>query len=367
MTEGVQLPESAAPAPGRTRAQNVRRVIAAVISVVVIVGIFVGVLPRIADYGEVWDTIKAMSWIEIATLLVVGMFNIITYLFVMMAVLPGLTFWQAFVVNNASTAISNTLPAGGVVGVGVTYSMYRSWGFGNDDIGRSVLVSGVWNTFVKLAMPILALALLALTGGVSAARLLAAAVGIGVLIAAVVLFTMILRSERLAQRVGNGLGRLVGYVLRLFKRPAPTTWGDAAARFRANTVELLQGRWLWLTASAVLSHTALYLVLLVALRHVGVSQAELSWVEVLATFAFVRLISALPITPGGVGVVELGYAAALVAAGEEGIEAQVVAAILVFRAITYFLPIPIGVATFLVWRAKRSWRQAPEHVAPGAV
>ena len=33
--------------------------------------------------------------------------------------------------------------------------------------------------------------------------------------------------------------------------------------------------------------------------------------EVVASFAFVRLISAIPITPGGLGVVELGLTAAL--------------------------------------------------------
>ena len=42
------------------------------------------------------------------------------------------------------------------------------------------------------------------------------------------------------------------------------------------------------------------------LRPVGVSNDEVSWQEVLAAFSFVRLLSAVPITPGGLGVVELG-------------------------------------------------------------
>ena len=52
-------------------------------------------------------------------------------------------------------------------------------------IARSALVTGIWNNFLKLGMPVLALALLALEGGLTPARLLAAAVGIGVLIAAI--------------------------------------------------------------------------------------------------------------------------------------------------------------------------------------
>ncbi|MGH2827628.1 MAG: lysylphosphatidylglycerol synthase transmembrane domain-containing protein, partial [Actinomycetota bacterium] len=80
---------------------------------------------------------------------------------------------------------------------------------------------------------------------------------------------------------------------------------------------------------------------------------EASWIQVLAAFAFIRLISALPITPGGLGVVELGLTAALIAAG--GDREEVVAGVLVYRAFTYLLPIPFGALTYVAWRrgAKR--------------
>ena len=82
----------------------------------------------------------------------------------------------------------------------------------------------------------------------------------------------------------------------------------------------------------------------------------MSWIHALAAFAFVRLISALPLTPGGVGVVELGYAAVLTIGLDDTLSAQVVAAILVFRAITYALPIPLGAVSYVIWRRNRSWR-----------
>ena len=87
--------------------------------------------------------------------------------------------------------------------------------------------------------------------------------------------------------------------------------------FRAQAITLLRDRWHWLTVTTLTSHLSLFLVLLLALRHVGVSEAEVSWVEALAAFALVRLLSAFPVTPGGLGVVELGLAAALVLAGGE--------------------------------------------------
>ena len=107
----------------------------------------------------------------------------------------------------------------------------------------------------------------------------------------------------------------------------------------------------------------MYLVLLVALRHVGVSQEELSWITALAAYSFVRLISMVPITPGGVGVVELGYAAVLTIGLDDMTKAQVVAAILVFRAITYLLPIPLGIASYVIWQVNKSWKMTDEERA----
>lgn len=80
----------------------------------------------------------------------------------------------------------------------------------------------------------------------------------------------------------------------------------------------------------------------------------------MAAFAFIRLISALPLTPGGVGVVELGYAAVMTIGLDDITSAQVVAAILVFRAVTYLLPIPLGLISYVTWRGNRSWKMSEE-------
>jgi putative heme transporter len=102
-------------------------------------------------------------------------------------------------------------------------------------------------------------------------------------------------------------------------------------------------------------------VLLVALRDVGVSNAEVGWAEVLAVFAFARLATAIPFTPGGVGFVEAVLIGGLTAAG--GDRAEVTAAVLVYRALTWGLPILVGVACYLWWR-RSSIR--PEPVTAGS-
>ncbi|HYI44532.1 MAG TPA: YbhN family protein [Actinomycetota bacterium] len=331
-----------------SRGITLSRVLQGALSLAVIGVIFLYFLPRIVDYGEVAATIKAMTWIEVLSLLVLAVWNQATYSILEVSARPGLNYWQAMKITLTSTAISNTLPAGGALGVGVQTGMYISYGFSKADITISMMVTGVWNTFVKLAMPIAALSLLAAAGGAGKGLLAAALVGVLVLVLAVCFFGMALRSERGALVVGRLVGRLIGPLLKLFRRPPLKDWGNGVVAFRHKTIDLLRHRWIRITAAALASHITLFIVLLSTLRHVGVSSSEVSWPEALAAFAFVRLISAVPITPGGLGVVELGATAALVAAG--GGRAEVVAAVLVFRVLTFVFPIPLGGIAYLFWR-----------------
>jgi uncharacterized membrane protein YbhN (UPF0104 family) len=85
-----------------------------------------------------------------------------------------------------------------------------------------------------------------------------------------------------------------------------------------------------------------------------------SWQQVVASFAFVRLISAIPITPGGLGVVELGLTAALSSGATSTVATQAATAVLIYRALSYLLPIPIGAGCYIFWRINRSWRKTPE-------
>ena len=348
----------------KARRLSVGRAVQGVVSLTVVGLIFFYFLPKVVDYEEVGATVGDMTWLELVTLAVIGLWNQATYVILEVAARPGLTYWQALRITLTSTAISNTLPAGGALGVGVQTGMYTSFGFAVSDITISLMVTGVWNTFVKLGMPIIALLLLALSGSPGAGLLAAAVVGVIVLTVAVGLFGLALGSRNGALAVGRVIGAVVGPVLRLLRKPPLDDWGAAIDDFRRKTIHLLRDRWLRLTVAALVSHVTLYLVLLLTLRHVGVSNSEVSWQEGLAAFAFVRLISAVPITPGGLGVVELGMTAALVAAG--GDRAPVVAAVLVFRALTYALPVPLGGIAYLFWRRSDDTRPRAEPASVNA-
>jgi uncharacterized protein (TIRG00374 family) len=326
-----------------------------VFSLVLIAAIFYFLL-RDISLADVWAAITAMTGGELAGLAVVAAWNLCTYAFVWMTVTPGLSFGRAMIMTQATTAVTNTVPAGSAIGIGMTYAMLHSWGFSRSRTTIAVLVSGVWNAFAKLAIPVLALALIALQGNASATRITAALLGIGGLIAAVVIFALMLRSERMAEKVGIIAGRVASRLLALIRRPPVHGWEIATVKFRNRTIDLLEHRWLPITAATLVSHLSLYLVLLVCLWDVGVSNAEVNWAEVLAVFAFARLATAIPFTPGGAGVVEAVLITGLTAAG--GDKPEVVAAVLVYRALTWGLPILVGIFCLLWWR-----RQSLSHPA----
>lgn len=329
------------------------------VAIALVIAVFGFALPRIADYGEAWTAVTELSAAEGALLAAAGLFNLFTYWPLLVLTLPGLRWREAAVVNQASTAVANTVPAGGAVAVAVTYRMLRTWGFTSHAIANHIFVTGVWNTLVKLALPVVAVVAVASTGELdpSFVRLAASGAAFLALVSGGVAFLQ--RRESTTRRVGRGLDRAVGCVLAPMghrHEPRIEAW---LSRLRAQLLALIGVSGVGITAAAVVSHLSLYLVLLAALRATGVDGDHVTWAKVFAGFALVRLLSAIPITPGGVGVVELGYVGFLSAGAVEGLASRIAAGVLLFRAITYVTPIVLGAAAWLVFQAATGWHGRP--------
>ena len=340
-------------AAGDPRRRSARRVLTGpagrtALTVGVVVAVFAGLLPRIADYSAAWDLVRGLTAAEAAGLGAVALVNLFSYAPLWMAAMPGLTLGRAVLSDQASTAVSNTVPAGFAFGVGTNAAMFHSFGFTAAAITRAVTLTGVWNTLVKLATPAVALAGVALVGDVDPRLGTAALLGSTVLLLGVGALVLVLTSVRAAAVLAGAAERGAGRVARAVHRRPPSGWVARTDRFRADSLDLVRDRWVHLTAAAVASHAALFLVLLVCLRAVGGRGADASWVVVLAVFSFTRLVILVPVTPGALGVAELSYVAGLTAVGVD--PAGAAAAVLLFRFLTWFLPIPTGVVAWLLWR-----------------
>src|SRR5215218_10204063 len=109
-------------ATARRPPSRTRRIVQVTLSLLLVVVIFYFLLRGI-DLATVWAEIQALTWLELATLAAIAGWNLCTYAWVWMSVTPGLGFWRAMVMTQATTAVANTIPAGSAIGIGMTYGM----------------------------------------------------------------------------------------------------------------------------------------------------------------------------------------------------------------------------------------------------
>jgi uncharacterized protein (TIRG00374 family) len=329
---------------GRTR-----NLLFGALGLAVVVVTFAVVLPRIASYHDVWEAVRTLDKTWLLVIGVAVVFNIVTYAPPWMLALPGLRFRQALPFTQASTAFTYIAPGGGIVGMAGSYGLLRMWGFASNDVARAVTVTGIWNQLANLLLPVIAVMLLGIEGDDRSAFLTTVAlVGAAVFTVAVGLLAIVLWADSFARAVGDLAERVVSRLLRVVRRRPMSGWPDAFVRFRRETVDLIRRRWHWLTLAAIAGNLTVFAVLLVSLRAVGVESNEVTAIEAFAGWSLARVLQLIPLTPGGVGPVELGLTAILVGFG--GANAEVVAAVLLYRLFTIVPTLLLGLATIGAWR-----------------
>ncbi len=291
---------------------------------------------------------RDLDWQDWAVLAAAVVLNLATFAPPWMAALPGLGFRDAMAMTQASTALSIISPAGAAVGMAASYSMLRSWKFKPGAVGLAVAIAGIWNQLLNLAFPVVALALLTAEGQNNPGLRTAALIGVAALIVAITAFALVLSRAERAQSIGDRAARLANRGLRVVRR-GPVAWGGASfSRFRSQALGLLRRRWHVITIATLAGHLTVFVLLLACLRVTGVTESEVTVVEAFAAWALVRILGALPLTPAGVGFVEVGLTGALVAFGAPNAEA--VAATLLYRALTVLPTLALGLLSAATWR-----------------
>ena len=328
-----------------------RRLISAGLGLAVVAATFVYVLPRIADYGEVWAVLEELSLQGIGALILATLLNLVTFAPPWMVALPQLGFWRAFVLTQASTASTYVAPGGAAVGIAFAFAILRSWRFGSRSVVLAAAVTGIWNQFALLGFPAVAVALLTIHKEQNALLQTVALIGLAVFVVAASAFAFGLSKPKLAHFAGDSAARFVNRVLHVFRRGPVGCTAESFVGFRDDAVGLLGRRWHVLSLATLAGQLTVFVLFLVSLRVFGVSAGEVDAVEAFAAWSLVRLLGSLPITPGGIGVVEVALTTALVGFG--GDNAEVVAAVLVYRFLTILPTLLLGVMAGAAWRRLR--------------
>lgn len=350
-----------------TKGARIRRITLVTATVAYVAIVFVFVLPGIASYGGVWAAVHRLTWPWIVALAVATALNVATFAPPWMVVLPGLGFLRALSMTQVSTAFSLVVPGGAPVGMAASFAALRSWGFAGRSVGLAVTLTGIWNQLTVFAFPVVAIGLLAVEGGVSANLALVAVAGVVLFAGVMASVASVLSRPRLAFRAGEVAARLVALLSRLRRKPAPGWGGDALVRFRGETLQLLRRRWISLTVATLANQLTGYLMLEFSVRAVGISQSQVSVAECFAAWSVGRLLVSLPLTPGGIGVVELGLTGTLIGFG--GPHASVVAGVLLYRALSIFPTLLLGLLAVVTWKlqAPEVLATAPNSLPPPAV
>lgn len=325
-----------------SRARRLR----AAASLAVAGGLLVVVLPKVVGTGAraVLEQLAALTAAQLAALVALWLAGLWAHTFVSTAALPRLSHRQALTLNLAGSAVANSAPFGGALGMGLNLAMVRSWGLDVKGFAPFTALTALWNVLVKLALPVLACGLLLAAGSLAPHVAVAAAVCAGVLTAVLALLAMALVSPR----AGAALGRLVHSAVQPLARRVPrlayVRVDVAFADVWRRSTGLLARGWRRMLVSMAAYVLLQAILLWLVLNMLG---SELGPVQVFAGFAVGRALTLLVFTPGGVGLSETGTAALLVGLG--GDPATVAAGVLLFSALTFALEIPVGGACALVW------------------
>lgn len=260
--------------------------------------------------------------------------------------LPMVSWFVAGTSQLVSNAVSKTVPGGGAMGAATGYRMLAVSGVNRGTAGAALAATAIVSNGVLFALP-----MVAVIGSILSAPVPSdlAVIAWGGALLFIVLFAAVftlVRFERPLWAVGRLVERLGGWIRHKFHKPGgPTAAG--LVHQRDMMIDALGSRWEVALAAAVGNWGLDYLALVAALYAVGATP-RLSLV--LLAYGAAAVLSMIPITPGGLGFVEAGLTATLLAAGVAGPDALL--ATLAYRVVSYWLPLPAGLVASILFRRR---------------
>ena len=303
-----------------------------------------GLLPQLLD---VWTEIPKLHslnplWFVAMLLLESGSFACQWKL--TRTALPMVSWFVAGTSQLVSNAVSKTVPGGGAMGAAAGYRMLAVSGVNRGRAGAALASTAIISNGVLFALPMVAVIGSILSAPIPRDLAVIAWGGALLFIALFALVFTLVRFDRPLWAVGRAVERVGHWIRRrLHRTGGPTAAG--LVRQRDVMVDALGSRWQVALAAAVGNWGFDYLALVAALYAVGATP-RLSLV--LLAYGAAAVLSMIPITPGGLGFVEAGLTATLIAAGVAGPDALL--ATLAYRVVSYWLPLPAGLVASVVFR-----------------
>jgi uncharacterized protein (TIRG00374 family) len=340
---------------GHASARGIRRrILTLIVGAVVLYGVAPAVLEVFGAYRRLTDVDPAW-WIALVAASAAGIWCMCG---VQRLALNNPPWFPVVSSQLAGAAFSKVVPGGSAAAAALQARMLAQAGLPSAAVATGLTAGALLLLEALAGLPLLALPAVALGRRIPDGLLQAAGVGLAVFIVLFALGGLLLTSDRLLRAIGRALAAAAKRWRRGQTRAdeLPQRLFDQRAMLRrslggawAQAVALAAGRWIF-------DFLSLYAALL------AVGGRPPLYIALIA-YSAAQLLGQLPLTPGGLGVVEAGLTGTLALAGVAAAPAAL--ATLAYRLASYWLPLPIGLIAW-IWHRRRYGAARPERHAPSS-
>ncbi|MHB2027791.1 MAG: lysylphosphatidylglycerol synthase transmembrane domain-containing protein [Acidimicrobiales bacterium] len=303
------------------------------------------VLPALVRVISSWPRLFTLEpwWLLVA--LVCETASFVCAMALLRLVLRTKSWFSVVTAGLAGNAVTNTLPGGDAVGASVQYRMLASTGIDTVQAASGLAVSSIIGVAALFSLPIFALPVIFGGAAVSSGLVHAGELGGLGFVLIVILGVVILTTDRALLVVGHAWQ----WILDRFPRTKGKS-KDLGVRLVAERDKVREdlGKNWWKAVLLVAGRIGLdYSSLLAVLRATG---ARPNPSLVLLAYSATAVLALLPLTPGGLGIVEASLSGLLVLANVPS--ANAVVATLGFRLGSYWLPTIAGAISYALYRQR---------------
>jgi uncharacterized protein (TIRG00374 family) len=337
--------DSGPPDPAPRRRRGLRRFVPAPVLQIgrlLIVALIIEylVVPQIAGTRDAIKHLTQVSPLYVFVGVVLEALAIISYAQLTRAVLPPDTDPGLFTVSRiqlTTLSVSHCVPGGSAAGSSLAYRLLTGAGVRGSDVGFALAAESLGSAVVLNVIFWIALVVSIPVWGLSPLYFTAALIGavlVGAFISLVLLFS---RGELIADRVLRRLTRRLPFV---DEDAVQSLFVRLSERLRtlAHERRVLARAVGWAAANWLLDAASLFVFL----------GAFGKWVNpdgLLVAYGLANILAAIPLTPGGLGVIEATLTTTLV--GFDTTRVVAILGVVAYRLVNFWLPIPLGGIAYL--------------------
>jgi uncharacterized protein (TIRG00374 family) len=313
------------------------------LGLLVVALVLYGVAPAVLQVLDAWPQVVRIEPYWFAAMIAAQVLSWAGMWLLQRLAVDARSWWPVVTSQLASGALGRVVPGGAAAAGALQYRMLVQAGVPASLAGIGIGAASIVLLATLAALPVLAIPAMLLGVAVPERLWQAGLVGIAMFGALLAAGATLLASDRAVAWVGRTWIR-VGTRLRPRKPPPadlPERWHDQRDIVR----RALGARWWEAVAGSSGRWLFDWLTLVTALAAVGQHPRP---ALILLAFCAAQLLAQIPITPGGLGVVEAGLTGTLVLIGVPASAAAV--ATLAYRLVSYWLALPAGGAAYLVHR-----------------